>query len=195
MSEITTQDAIQNYKGLLQQLCHARNLGEPVYESIQQGKSDSPSWVVTVKYGQSSYITRAPIHGSKRLAEQMAAEQVLETIESRQEAFLAGDALDGEPEAVQSSEAAAEVEPLTTESPTMETLHVPIELVASALGIANHRLAASRSGTRYREMTESKNGSQMFAENLADLTMKIVREVVTAAERSNIKFGENIGYN
>ena len=193
MSEITTQDAIQNYKGMLQQLCHARNLGEPVYESIQQGKPDSPSWIVTVKYGQSSYITPAPIRGSKRLAEQSAAEQVLETIESRQEAFLAGNPLNGKPEAVQSAEAVAEVGLTTSETPSMETLHVPVELVTSALGIANHRLVTSRSRTRYRETTEPENASQMFAQNLADLTMRIVREVVTAAERSNIKFGENIG--
>ena len=96
MSEIITQSEIQNYKGMLQQLCHTRNLGEPLYESMQQGKPDSPSWIVTIKYGQSSYITPAPIRGSKRLAEQMAAEQVLETIESRQEAFLAGEPLAGE---------------------------------------------------------------------------------------------------
>lgn len=195
MSEITTQDAIQNYKGMLQQLCHARNLGEPVYESIQQGKPDSPSWIVTVKYGQSSYITPAPVRGSKRLAEQSAAEQVLETIESRQEAFLAGNPLNGKPEAVQSGEAVAEVELPTSETPSMETLHVPVELVTSALGIANHRLVASRSGTRYRETTDPENASQMFTQNLADLTMRIVREVVTAAERSNIKFGENIEKN
>ena len=195
MSETNSQDEIQNFKGLLQQLCHTRNLGEPVYESIQQGKPDSPSWIVTVKYGQSGYITPAPIRGSKRLAEQMAAEQVLETIESRQDAFLTGNPLDGEPNAVQSAEAAAEVELPTSETASTETHHVPVELVASALGIANHRLAASRRGTRYCEMTESKNGSQMFAQNLADLTIRIVREVVTAAERSNIKFGENVGKN
>ena len=195
MSEITTQDAIQNYKGVLQQLCHERNLGEPLYESIQQGKPDSPSWMVTVEYGQSSYTTPAPIRGSKRLAEQMAAEQVLETIESRQEAFLAGNPLNGEPEAVQSVEAVAEVELPTSETPPTETLNVPIELVASALGIANHRLVTLRSGTRYRETAESENASQMFAQNLADLTMRIVREVFTAAERSNIKFGENAGKN
>jgi len=105
MSEMTTQSEIQNYKGVLQQLCHTRNLGEPLYESRQQGKPDSPSWIVTVKYGQSSYITPAPISGSKRLAEQAAAEPVIEVIESRQEAFLAGNPLDGEQIAAQSSEA------------------------------------------------------------------------------------------
>lgn len=195
MSEINSQDTIQNFKGLLQQLCHTRNLGRPVYESIQQGKPDAPSWIVTVKYGQSSYITPAPIRGSKRFAEQMAAEKVLETIESRQDAFLAGNLLDGEPEAVQSAEAAAGVELPTSETPAAELLHAPVELVASALGIANHRLAASRHGPRYREMAESQNGSKIFAQNLADLTMKIVREVLTAAERSNIKFGENVEEN
>ena len=39
MSEIISQDTIQNFKGLLQQLCHTRNLGRPEYESIQQGKN------------------------------------------------------------------------------------------------------------------------------------------------------------
>jgi len=72
---------------------------------------------------------------------------------------------------------------------------VPTELVASALGIANHRLATLRSGTRYREVAESNNGSQMFAQNLAELTMRIVREVAAAAERSNIEFGGNVGKN
>ena len=123
----------------------------------------------------------------------MAAEKVLETIESRQDAFLAGNLLDGEPEAVQSAEAAAGVELATSETPAAELLHAPVELVASALGIANHRLAASRHGPRYREMAESQNGSKIFAQNLADLTMKIVRGgFLTAAERSNIKFGENV---
>lgn len=195
MSEIITQNEIQNYKGILQQLCHTRNLGEPLYESIQQGKPDSPSWIVTVKYGQSNYITPAPIHGSKRLAEQAAAEQVIEAIESRQEAFLAGNPLDGEQKAVQSSEANTEVELTTSETPTTDTLHVPTELVASALGIANHRLTTLRSGTRYREVAESNNGSQMFAQKLAELTMRIVREVAAAAERSNIKFGGKVGKN
>ena len=94
---------------------------------------------------------------------------------------------------MQSSEADAEVELTTGETPSTDTLHLPTELVASALGIANHRLTSLRSGTRYREVAESNNGNQMFAQNLAELTMRILREVAAAAERSNIKIGGNVG--
>jgi hypothetical protein len=189
MSEITTQTTIENYKGILQQYCHARNLRDPGYEIIQQGRPDAPTWMVTVKYGQSTYTTPEPIQGSKKLAEQMAAKRILEAIESRQEAFLAGKPLDETIDSAESHEVVAEVLLTENESPSAEPLYVPVELVTTALGIANHRLSTSRGGTRYREPMESKQASQAFAQNLADLTMRIVREVTTAAEKANIKFG------
>ena len=90
MSEITTHTTVENYKGLLQQYCHTRHMGHPVYEVSQQGRPDDPSWIVTIKYGQSTYTTPEPIHGSKRLAEQTTANQVLEIIESRTSSLICG---------------------------------------------------------------------------------------------------------
>ncbi len=182
MSESVINTTVENYKGILQQYCQKRALGNPVYETVHEGTPNEPSWVVTVKYGEATYTTLDPIRGSKRLAEHIAAKQILESIESHKEAFLAGDSLD---------ETATPDHPVSsvTEISSAEPLYVPAELVTTALGIANHRLAELRRGTRYRDSIESKQSNQVFAQNLADLTMQIVREVVNAAEASNVKFG------
>ena len=179
MSEAVSDTTVENYKGLLQQYCQQRALGDLIYETDQQGTSNEPSWTVTVKYGETTYTTPAPIRGSKRWAEKMAAKQVLEQIESHQEAFLAGNSVD----AAETHKQAKEVSP-------PEPLYVPTELVTTALGIANHRLAGLQRGTRYRDSAESKQGNQAFAQHLAELTMQIVREVATAAEASGVKFGD-----
>ncbi|MCZ6675755.1 MAG: putative dsRNA-binding protein [Candidatus Poribacteria bacterium] len=181
MSETATHTLAENYKGVFQQYCQKRGLGSPVYEVTQQGTPNEPSWLVTVKYGQATHTTSEPIRGSKRLAEQVAAKQILESVESRQETFLAGDSLDE----------TAKLEALVDSVPetvATEPLYVPTELVTTALGIANHRLAELRRGTRYRNSIESKQTSEVFAQNLAELTITIVREVVNAAEASNVKF-------
>ena len=180
MSEITVSTTIENYKGLLQQYCQARHLQSPVYETTQQGPPNEPSWVVAVKYGQSTYMTSEPIHGSKRFAEHIAAKQILETIESRQEAFLAGEPHDEDLGLAKLNDSAPELP--SVELASEEGLSVPIELVTNALGIANHRLSELRRGTRYRE----SESNQAFARNLADLTMLIVREVANAAVASRI---------
>ena len=178
MSEAVSDTTVENYKGLLQQYCQKRALGDLIYETDQRGTPNEPSWIVTVKYGETTYTTPAPIPGSKRLAEKMAAKQVLERIESHQEAFLAGSA------------DTTEMQEQPTEVSSPDPLYVPTDLVTTALGIANHRLAGMQRGTRYRDSVESKQNNQAFAQHLADLTMQIVREVANAAEVSGVKFGD-----
>jgi hypothetical protein len=172
MSDTTVDE---NYKGIFQEYCYARNL-DPVYESTPHGCQSEPSWNVTVRYGQSVYTTPNPVRGSKRFAEQVAARQLLEQIESRQEAFLAGEPFDQLPDseeahAPQGSESDSEI--LVT--PPLETLHVPVELVTTALEIANNRLAES--GTRFRQSSDVERSNRIFAQDLANLTMIVVREV------------------
>lgn len=179
MSETANDTMIENYKGILQQYCQKRALGNLTYETEQHGTSNEPSWIVTVKYGETTYTTPTSIRGPKRLAETIAAKQILERIESHQEAFLVGQPVD-----------ITETTENPTEVSSPETLYIPTELVTTALGIANHRLAGSQRGTRYRDSTESKQNNQAFAQNLAELTMQIVREVANAAETSDVKFGD-----
>ncbi|MBI1923180.1 hypothetical protein HYR99_02905 [Candidatus Poribacteria bacterium] len=187
MSEIITSTT-ENYKSLLQQYCQVRHLSNPGYETTQHGPPNEPSWTVTVKYGQSTYTTPEPIRGSKKLAEQIAAQQILETIESRQEAFLAGEP-DDEVGLAEGGDSDSEIALPEEKTSSARDGYVPIELVTSALGIANHRLSELRRGTRYRESIESRQASQTFAKNLAELTIMIVRAVVNAAEEANIKLG------
>ena len=188
MSEAISNTAVENYKGILQQYCQKRALGDLTYETNQQGTPNEPSWIVTVKYGETTYTTSAPIRGSKRWAEQMATKRALEQIESRQEAFLAGcsESRSHQGDAVETTE----MHEQSTEVSSPEPLYVPTELVTTALGIANHRLAGLQRGTRYRDSVESKQGNQAFAQHLAELTMQIVREIANAAEASGVKFGD-----
>ncbi len=179
MSDAITDVVVENYKGILQEYCHVRNLENPAYETVQHGSPNKPSWNVTIRYGQSSYVTPDLVFGSKRVAEQTATKQLLELIEVRQEAFLAGKPLD------QLAESTA---PKTqTDAQSEETLKIPIELLTTVLGIANHRLAMPQGNIRSRDSSESKKSNQVFAENLANLTMTIVREVTKAAETANIQ--------
>ncbi len=188
MSEAISNTAVENYKGILQQYCQKRALGDLTYETNQQGTPNEPSWIVTVKYGETTYTTPAQIRGSKRWAEQMAAKQTLEQIESRQEAFLAGcsESRSHQGDSVETTETHEQ----STEVSSPEPLYVPTELVTTALGIANHRLAGLQRGTRYRDSVESKQSNQVFAQSLAELTVQIVREVANAAESSGVKFGD-----
>ena len=187
MSEAVSNTTVENYKGLLQQYCQKRALGNLAYETDQQGTPNEPSWIVTVKYGETTYTTPAPIRGSKRLAEKMAAKQILERIESHQEAFLAGSA---ESQHQGTGVDTPGTHEQSTEVSSPEPLYVPDELVTTALGIANHRLAGLQRGTRYRDSVASEQSNQAFAQHLADLTMQIVREVANAAETSGVKFGD-----
>ena len=188
MSETVSKTTVENYKGILQQYCQKRALGDLTYETDQQGTPNEPSWIVIVKYGETTYTTPAPICGSKRWAEQMATKQVLEQIESHQEAFLAGRS---EPRSHQmDSVETTETHEQSTEVSSPDSLYVPTELVTTALGIANHRLAGLQRGTRYRDSGESKQSNQVFAQSLAELTVQIVREVASAAEVAGVKFGD-----
>ena len=188
MSEAVSDTTIENYKGLLQHYCQKRALGDLVYKTDQRGTPSEPSWIVTVKYGETTYTTPAPIRGSKRWAEKVAAKQVLEQIGSHQEAFLAGgsESRSRQGDSVETTEMWEEP---TEVSSIEDPLYVPTELVTTALGIANHRLAGLQRGTRYRDSAESKQGNQAFAQHLAELTMQIVREVANAAEVAGVKFG------
>ena len=188
MSETVSEPTVENYKGILQQYCQKWALRDLTYETDQQGTPNEPSWVVTVKFGDTTYTTPAPIRGSKRWAEQMAAKQLLEQMESHQEAFLAGCP---EPRSHQGdSVKTPEMQAPSREVSSPDPLNVPTELVTTALGIANHRLAGQQRGTRYRDSLESKRGNQAFAQHLAELTMQIVREIANAAEASGVKFGD-----
>ena len=188
MSEAVSSTMVENYKGILQQYCQKRALGHLTYETDQQGTPNEPSWVVTVKYGETTYTTPIAIPGSKRWAEKMAAKQVLEQIESHQEAFLAGCSESGShrSDTIETTEMRED----STEVSSPDPLYVPTELVTTALGIANHRLAGPQRGTRYRDSVESKQGNQAFAHHLAELTIQIVREVANAAETAGVKFGD-----
>ena len=75
----------QNYKGLLQQRCQLRGIDPPTYGVTQCGSSHQPSWLVTVEYGDESYKTPAPIAGSRKMAEQIAAKQALSSLSDKQE--------------------------------------------------------------------------------------------------------------
>ena len=188
MSETVSDTTIENYKGLLQHYCQKRALGDLIYHTDQRGTANEPSWIVTVKYGETTYTTSAPIRGSKRGAEQMAAKQVLEQIESHQETFLAGES-ESQSHRGDFVETTGMQEKATEVSPP-DPLYVPTEFVTTALGIANHRLAGLQRGTRYRDSVESKRGNQAFAQHLAELTMQIVREVANAAEAAGVKFSD-----
>ena len=180
MSDALADVVVENYKGILQEYCHVRNLESPVYETVQHGSPNQPSWNVTIRYGQSSFVTPDLVLGSKRVAEQTAAKQLLELIEVRQEAFLSGQPFDQLPESSS---------PTTqTDIPSEETLKIPIEILTTVLGIANHHLAKSQRNTKPRGASESKNSNGVFAKNLANLTMTIVREVANAAEAANIQY-------
>ena len=71
----------------------------------------------------------------------------------------------------------------------MPPIDAPIELVATALNVASQRLAgASRRSAKYRETSNSKRDNEVYARNVAELTVQIVRELITAAESNNVKF-------
>lgn len=188
MSEAVSSTMVEDYKGILQQYCQKRALGHLTYETDQQGTPNEPSWIVTIKYGETTYTTPEAIRGAKRWAEKMAAKQVLEQIESHQEAFLAGGSESRSH--LNDSVETPKMQVESTEVSSPGTLYVPTELVTTALGIANHRLAGLQRGTRYRDSVESKQGNQAFAKHLAELTIQIVREVANAAETSGVKFGD-----
>lgn len=171
MADLATGEALENYKGLLIQYCQERGLRRPTYAETQHGPADSPQWHVTVSYGDWVHETPAPILGSKKFAHQVAAQQVLDEINSRRESFLAGDTVNTAPAPI--SEPAAE---------PSAPLEVPIPLVSSALTIANERLTTSQP-SRYRTLTDAE-----FSQKLSKLTLEIVRSLLERAEEDRITF-------
>ncbi len=171
MADLATGEALENYKGLLIQYCQERGLRQPTYAETQHGPADSPQWQVTVSYGDWVHETPEPIPGSKKFAHQVAAQQVLDEINSRRESFLAGDTVNAVPALI--SEPAAE---------PSAPLEVPIPLVSSALTIANERLTTSQP-SRYRTLTDAE-----FSQKLSKLTLEIVRSLLERAEEDQITF-------
>ena len=172
MADLATSEALENYKGLLIQYCQERGLGQPTYAETQYGPSDSPQWHVTVSYGDWVHETPEPIPGSKKFAHQVAAQQVLDKINSRRESFLSGDTVDTAPA------------PISEPVPDMSMpLEVPIPLVSSALTIASERLTTSQP-SRYRTLTDAE-----FSQKLSKLTLEIVRSLIEKAEEDEITFG------
>ena len=185
MSDTDSNPIIENYKGLLQEYCHVRNLGDPSYEVTQFGSPNKPSWGVEVRYGGARHSTPEPLRGSKRLAEQIAAKQVLDILKARQEAFLAGESIEKNPS--DAAEFTSELHSNSIEEADLP-IDAPVELVATALTVASQRMAgASRRGAKYRESSDSKRDNEIYARNLAELTVQIVRELTAAAESNNIK--------
>ena len=188
MSDNTTNSIVENYKGILQEYCQVRNLGDPSYEVTQFGSPNEPRWGVEVKYGQARHSTPEPLlRAPNGLAEQIAAKQVLEILELRQEAFLAGKPLENNPSAA--AEFKSEAPAITVEEADLPPIDAPVELAATALNVASQRLAgSSRRSGKYRESPDSKKDNEIYARNLAELTVQIVRELITAAESNNVRF-------
>ena len=192
-----------NYKGNLQQYCQQKGLEPPDYQTNQVGSPNDPSWIVTVKWGNQQHSTPEPIAGSKKTAEQVAAQQALAEIaerdnecEAKQEAYLTpnretvlADALDG-------VGVETEATPQDSEMPTGGPITVPVELVTAALGIANHRLTELKRdqrpqrtrGDSRRSYTGSASTAEDFPKQLAQLTMEIVRHVHAQAGQQGIVF-------
>ncbi|MDE0298187.1 MAG: putative dsRNA-binding protein [Candidatus Poribacteria bacterium] len=186
MSDIKSDLIVENYKGLLQEYCHVRNLGDPSYEVTQFGSPNEPSWEVEVRYGGARHSTPEPLSGSKRFAEQMAAKQVLEILKSRQQAFLAGESVDMNTSNLEEFESEVYSDP--AKGADLPPIDAPVELLASALTAASQRIAgASRRGVKYRESSDSKRDNEIYARNVAELTVQIVRELIAAAESNNVK--------
>lgn len=170
MTDLATDTAAENYKGLLIQYCQERGLSQPVYTETQLGPSDAPQWQVKVSYGDHVYETPEPVSGSKRFAHQVASQQVLAEIDSRRESFLAGGMMDTPPASA------------PTDAPVAVPIEVPMPLVSSALTIANERLTTSQP-SRYRTLTDAE-----FSEKLSKLTLEIVRSLLEKAEKDKITF-------
>ena len=167
-----------DYKGRLIQYCHEHGLGQPRFTETQQGPSDTPRWKVTVHYGDRVYETADAIQGTKKGAHQSAAKKILEAIAANQENLLGGDADEVEPLPEPEPEIAPEPE---APKPHLE---IALPLVTSALTIASERLEALHP-MRYRRLSDVE-----FSRKLANLTMKIARELVTEAEKANITFSQ-----
>ncbi len=169
--------ATENYKGLLIQYCQERGLHQPTYTETQLGPSDAPQWQVKVSYGDQVHETPEPVAGSKKFAHQVASQQVLAKIESRRESFLTGEV---ETSALSALEAEDIFEAEDVSGAAFEPIEVPTPLLSTALTIASERIT-SANPSRYRTLTDSE-----FSDKVSKLTLKIVRELLTEAEKGKI---------
>ncbi len=182
---MAVQDVVEpddNYKGLLIQYCQERGLSQPRFTETQHGTPDSPSWKVIVHYGDRVHETTEPIPGAKKGAHQFAAKQVLDSINENRQRLLSGDVNtndDNSQDVIpQESIAQGNVEGQVL----IEQIDAPLELVTSALTVANERLSSAQPG-RYRTISDAE-----YSRKVAQLTMQIVRDLVKAADEAKVKF-------
>ena len=187
MSEINKS----NYKGDLQHYCQKHDLVIPTYDAVQSGIPNAPTWIVTVKWGDSEHTTPEPIQDTKKFAEHTAAKQVLELLEAGEPQIEKSQRADSEGvDADSVSEEESEVtgteesQPPTIETPDSEKYVVPVELVATALRIANDRMAGFKRERRY---SSASGSTAKFPDQLAQLTMEIVKAVQKAAKTGRIE--------
>ncbi len=172
---MTVQEVVEsdgNYKGLLIQYCQERGLSQPRFTETQHGTPDAPSWKVTIHYGDRVHETTDPIPGAKKGAHQFAAKQVLDSINESRQRLLTGDVVTED----DNIEGVIEIQART------EQINVSLELVTSALAIANERLGSVQPG-RYRNISDAE-----FSRKVAQLTMQIVKDLVKAADEANVMY-------
>jgi hypothetical protein len=189
----------ENYKGELQEYCMAQNLGIPQYITNLVGPPNAPSWIVTVKWGTNrEHTTVEPIVGTKKYAEQVAAQQALAQIraeearDARRQAYHMAQHR-GSPlaDAFTGIGVEATPAPAETEAPSEEIdrtpINVHVSLIGHAIGIANHRYNEKKRDARARfQSSVPTDSDEVFAQEIADLTMKIVRSLSAAAKRHSV---------
>ena len=179
-----------NYKGDLQHYCQKQDLMIPTYDAVQKGVPNAPTWIVTVKWGDSEYTTPEPIQDSKKFAEQIAAKQVLELLKAEAVQIEQSEAPDSEGIDANSVSEESEVTLIedsqspTIDAPNSEKHVVSVELVTTALRIANDRLSGLKRERRY---AGAAGNATNFPDQLAKLTMEIVKAVQNAAEAGRIE--------
>ena len=182
---MVVQDVVEpdgNYKGLLIQYCQERGLSQPRFTETQHGTPDAPSWKVIVHYGDRVHETTEPIPGAKKGAHQFAAKQVLDSINENRQRLLLGDvnAKDDNSQDVIPQDLIAR-ENIEGQA-HIDQIDVPLELVISALTVANERLSSAQPG-RYRTISDAE-----YSRKVVQLTMQIVRDLVKAADEAKVRF-------
>lgn len=180
-----------NYKGDLQHYCQKHDLAMPTYDAVQSGLPNAPTWIVTVKWGDSEHTTPEPIQDTKKFAEHTAAKQILELLELAESKIEESEGADSESidaDSVSEEElkgTGTKVSQLSTiEAPDSEKYVVPVELVATALHIANDRISGLKNQRRY---TGASDRAAKFPDQLAQLTTEIVKAVQKAATTGRIE--------
>lgn len=182
---MTVQEVIEpddNYKGLLIQYCQERGLSQPRFTETQHGTPDTPSWKVTVHYGDRVHETADPVPGAKKGAHQFAAKQVLDSINENRHRLLTGDSTTEDDDSQDDMGQNGIAQDISERLESIDPIDVSLPLVTGALTIANERLTSAQPG-RYRTISDAE-----FSSKLAQLTMQIVRDLVKAAEEANVQF-------